>query len=282
MGKLVADMTPEERAAAKAYSAQRYLDNKDEHRARCRQNYWDNREARCSSALQNYWDNREARCAQSLEYRKNNRERARAKSMQNYWDCISPLPKPPLRCLDCGLRYYPRSWSGLRRSCGNLCPECSGGPNGRIAKNRLRGRAVNAVMSIAKGRGRRLLPQWLSVALHLGPRPEISDDDAWNTYSIDHITPLSAFDLRNPTEVAAATLPENHQWLRRRQNSSKSNKTVRGRKEALIAHAAHRLPWYLRLFWFGGRPALRRLRILAPAKELAELATDFGLYEALA
>ena len=60
-------------------------------------------------------------------------------------------------------------------------------------------------------------------------RPEgVSDDDLGNyrKWHIDHIFPLSKFDLNNPEEVKKAFAPENHQWLTAKDNMRKGNKII--------------------------------------------------------
>ena len=52
---------------------------------------------------------------------------------------------------------------------------------------------------------------------HLGPPPG-------ENYHIDHIFPLSAFDLTKKSHVLAAFAPENHQWLLDKENMSKKDK----------------------------------------------------------
>jgi len=42
-------------------------------------------------------------------------------------------------------------------------------------------------------------------------------------YHIDHIFPISAFDFNNLLHIKAAFSPENHQWLRSKDNLIKSN-----------------------------------------------------------
>ena len=54
---------------------------------------------------------------------------------------------------------------------------------------------------------------------YLGPCPGDYED-----YHIDHVFPLSAFDLNNPVDVRVAFAPENHQWLRVQDNLRKKNK----------------------------------------------------------
>lgn len=45
-----------------------------------------------------------------------------------------------------------------------------------------------------------------------------------NIYSIDHIKPLSSFNLENFKEVQIAFAPENHQWMKFLDNCSKGDK----------------------------------------------------------
>lgn len=54
----------------------------------------------------------------------------------------------------------------------------------------------------------------------------VSDQDLMNykKWHIDHIRPLSSFDLNNPEEVKKAFAPENHQWLTAKENIKKSDK----------------------------------------------------------
>ncbi len=45
-------------------------------------------------------------------------------------------------------------------------------------------------------------------------------------YEIDHIIPLSWFDLNNPEEMKWAFAPENHQWLTKEENIVKGNRMI--------------------------------------------------------
>jgi len=56
---------------------------------------------------------------------------------------------------------------------------------------------------------------------HLGPHPNtLGKKGVWH---IDHILPLSAFDLNDPEQIKLAFAPENHQWLLAKQNLIKLN-----------------------------------------------------------
>ena len=57
------------------------------------------------------------------------------------------------------------------------------------------------------------------IILHLTPFPENVEE-----YHIDHIFPLSAFNLDDSIHIKAAFAPENHQWLKKEENLKKSNK----------------------------------------------------------
>lgn len=54
---------------------------------------------------------------------------------------------------------------------------------------------------------------------HLGNCPGKRED-----YHIDHIIPISAFDLNDPIQIKEAFTPENHQWLLAKENLSKSDR----------------------------------------------------------
>ena len=54
----------------------------------------------------------------------------------------------------------------------------------------------------------------------LGPCPSKKRSD----YHIDHILPVSSFNLRDPNEVKKAFAPKNLQWLPAKENIKKSNK----------------------------------------------------------
>jgi len=56
---------------------------------------------------------------------------------------------------------------------------------------------------------------------HLKPFPKNMEN-----YHIDHIIPLSIWNLNDPEHIRKAFLPENHQWLTTNQNLYKSNRLV--------------------------------------------------------
>jgi hypothetical protein len=58
-----------------------------------------------------------------------------------------------------------------------------------------------------------------AISLALGPCPGDLKD-----YEIDHIIPLSSFDLSDENQIRAAFAPENHQWLTKKDNMEKHAK----------------------------------------------------------
>jgi hypothetical protein len=54
------------------------------------------------------------------------------------------------------------------------------------------------------------------IITHLGECPGNLSE-----YQIDHVLPLSVFDLNNPIHIKAAFAPENHQWLLTKENHKK-------------------------------------------------------------
>lgn len=59
---------------------------------------------------------------------------------------------------------------------------------------------------------------------HLGPHPNTFDIPG--SFHIDHIVPISAFDLNDLNQVRIAFAPSNHRWLLAGENLSKSNKII--------------------------------------------------------
>jgi len=59
----------------------------------------------------------------------------------------------------------------------------------------------------------------LKIYTKVGPRPDIR-------YHLDHIVPLSAFDLSDERQITEAFSPENLQWLKGIENIRKSNRWV--------------------------------------------------------
>jgi hypothetical protein len=57
------------------------------------------------------------------------------------------------------------------------------------------------------------------IANYLGPKPNDGKE-----YHIDHIIPISFFDLTDPKQIKQAFAPENHQWLEKIKNLYKSAK----------------------------------------------------------
>ncbi len=55
---------------------------------------------------------------------------------------------------------------------------------------------------------------------HLKPFPKNVKE-----YHVDHIIPLSSFDLNNPEQIKKAFAPENHQWLTAEENQKKGSKS---------------------------------------------------------
>lgn len=58
-----------------------------------------------------------------------------------------------------------------------------------------------------------------AIIKHLGEPPDYE-----NNYDIDHIKPLSKFDLNDPEQVKQAFAPENLRWLKHKWNIKKGNR----------------------------------------------------------
>lgn len=61
-----------------------------------------------------------------------------------------------------------------------------------------------------------------AIIAYLGPHPNTIGIKG--EFHIDHIIPLSSFDLNDPEQIKLAFAPENHQYLKAKENISKKNK----------------------------------------------------------
>jgi hypothetical protein len=86
-------------------------------------------------------------------------------------------------------------------------------------RERLRARLRGVVAGTTTTRSKTYGIDWQAILDHLGPCP---GDPAG--YHVDHIIPLSSFDLTDPAQVKAAFAPTNHQWLTTAENLAKSDK----------------------------------------------------------
>ena len=92
--------------------------------------------------------------------------------------------------------------------------------------NVLRGKVRQAFVRYTKtGKIRRASEygiDYAAIIQHLGPHPNaLGIDGQWH---IDHIIPVSAFDLNDLEQVKIAFAPSNHRWLPSHENLNKSSK----------------------------------------------------------
>lgn len=93
---------------------------------------------------------------------------------------------------------------------------------------RIRGQVYQAFRLYANGRkpmkSEKYGINYKAIVERLGPHPKtLGKSGVWH---IDHIIPVAAFDLTDPEQVKIAFAPENHQWLRAKENRRKSNKIL--------------------------------------------------------
>jgi hypothetical protein len=84
---------------------------------------------------------------------------------------------------------------------------------------RLRARLRGVVRAGVSSRAKTYGVDWAAILEHLGPCPGNPAD-----YHVDHVIPLSSFDLTDPEQVRLAFAPSNHQWLTSTENLKKSDK----------------------------------------------------------
>jgi len=72
---------------------------------------------------------------------------------------------------------------------------------------------------------------------HLKPFPINMND-----YDVDHVIPLSCFDLTDPIQVEIAFHPSNHQWLLRKENQKKQDIMISSDKQVINGREIRELP----------------------------------------
>jgi hypothetical protein len=90
-------------------------------------------------------------------------------------------------------------------------------------KKRLRLRVWQAFNGVRKKHSDELGINYNNIISHLNKTIPIDYKDNPSKYEIDHIIPLSSFDLTDPEQIKKAFAPENHQWLTSSENAIKSN-----------------------------------------------------------
>ena len=156
-----------------------------------------NREKINSPSLKRYHANRERVAAYAAKYREANREAIREK----------------------GRLSRKRAWAENVESLRAYA-------RGYYAKNRIRIRIRNRVSRAIRQQGAKKTTTVAgygidieAIAAHLGGCPGNLAD--WH---IDHIKPLSLFDMGDPGQVKRAFSPQNHQWLPANENLRKGNR----------------------------------------------------------
>ena len=172
-------------------------------RAHYRKHYLKNSQAICAH-IRNYRasnEGKEKRIILSKKYRLENKEKIIAKDR----------------------RYYKQNKKLIQSKYYKYCKMHRKLKTQMATRERLRGHVYQAMIKYAKT-GKIWTSQqygidYEAIIAHLGPHPNtrgIKGD-----FHIDHIIPLSAFDLNDPEQIKLAFAPGNHQWLRAKDNISK-------------------------------------------------------------
>ena len=167
-----------------------------------------------------YLNNSEAICAKTREYRST----AEGKEKQRIQKQKYAL-KNKEQCQARGQRYYKKNKKEIQRKYYKYMARQRQSNTQLAIRERLRMR-VKLAMARYTESGKIWTSQqygidYKAIIEHLGPHPNtrgIKGD-----FHIDHIIPLSAFDLNDPEQVKLAFAPENHQWLRAKDNKIKKN-----------------------------------------------------------
>lgn len=132
-------------------------------------------------------------------------------------------PSPKERCTKCHRQrvvHYRKKEIILCASC-NRHRYIKTNPSFRAACL-IRNHIKYALKTYGKGKYKKALEYGIDIygiVAHLGQPPE--DGKEWH---IDHIIPLSSFDLSDPYQIIEAFAPENHRWLEKNENLRKSDR----------------------------------------------------------
>jgi len=91
-------------------------------------------------------------------------------------------------------------------------------------KKRLRIRVWQKLKGIKKGHSDEYGIDYDKIAEHLNKTMPLDYKQNPSKYEVDHIIPLSKFNLKNKEEILKAFAPENHQWLTASDKSKKKDK----------------------------------------------------------
>jgi hypothetical protein len=140
---------------------------------------------------------------------------------------------PKILCQTC----YKKTYISHKKSCakcnkiriivkrtleGGICSACRTKERMAIDENfRIRSCIRKRISKLLKkqGKSKKFVIDYDAIITYLGPCPGEKKE-----YHIDHIFPLAIFDLKDKQQFAAATAPENHQWLKVSENCQKRHK----------------------------------------------------------
>lgn len=138
--------------------------------------------------------------------------------------CYEKELRPKRVCFKCGKLKKTAKFENNNSICG-VCYDKILFENNEVFRigKLLRGRFYSALKSYTLSGKTKKSDEYgidyKEIIIYLGLCPGSRED-----YHIDHIFPLSAFDLNDVIQIRIAFSPENHQWLKAEENFSKSNK----------------------------------------------------------
>lgn len=200
------------KAQRKAYAKKYYAKNKLRLSEQSKSNYEKNRELKIKKVRDYQEENKEKIKLRKMEYYKNNKEHIKQKSK------LGREQRPQVM----------ENWRKRNRKHINSYNRKQ--KNKRRLKNpvyhallKLRSRFNDAMSKYTKtGKimtSKKYGIDFEKIIEHLKPFPKDP-----SVYHIDHIRPLSSFNLNNPDEIRVAFAPENHQWLTAKENLIKGAK----------------------------------------------------------
>ena len=157
------------------------------------------------------------------EYYQKNRERI-SKLKKEYYSKLEVKEKRVLYEKENKIRFKPRKRKYMKNYMGSYIKNRRNNDLNYATGLRLRAIVNKALKTYSKtGKimsSRKYGIHYKKIIEHLKPFPKNVKE-----YHVDHIIPLSSFDLNNPEQIKKAFAPENHQWLTAEENQKKGSKS---------------------------------------------------------
>lgn len=160
-----------------------------------------------------YEENREQKILQARKYRLENKEKINERDRKRYYEDRKDKMK----------EYYAKNKNKMRGRINKYYNQRIKTDNNFKLKELIRGRFRSALNFYSKnGKTKSMKEYGIDIKIIVEKLGQPPQDD--KKYHIDHIFPVSAFDLNDAEHIKLCWHPDNLQWLEASENISKNNK----------------------------------------------------------